>query len=164
MYKKDLSNRFFDLYDQDRHSHIMLEDLDPECVERLGVQFLKTLCDEGGFPIDQKYKTPQMIRSVVLVTSNFEIPRVIPEDCVDPVVTRNALYRRFFYVRIDNFMRLLGVKLVDKWDRQKLKSEGNTDTSKLFMGWNYTVDSPTGLPIPEPEEMRKIIRDSFYSQ
>lgn len=164
MYKKDLTNRFFDLYDQQEHTHIMLEDLDPECVERLGLQFIKTICDEGGFPIDQKYKTPQLARSVVLVTSNFEIPTVIPDDCKDPVTTRMALYRRFYYVRIDNFLRLLGLKLIDKWDRQKLKKEGNEEPGKLFMQWNYTIDMPVGLPIESPEHYQKVVRDSYFSQ
>ena len=57
-YKKNLYNKFFDLYDPKVHTHIMLEDLDFEAVERLSINFLKTICDESGFPIDQKYKAP----------------------------------------------------------------------------------------------------------
>jgi hypothetical protein len=79
MYKKDLQNRFFDLYDDKVHTHIMLEDLDHQNMEKLGIQFLKTICDEAGFPIDQKYKTPQLTRSTILVTSNFQIWEVVPE-------------------------------------------------------------------------------------
>ena len=79
-YKKNLYNKFFDLFDAKHHSHIVLEDLDHEAVEKLSINFLKTLCDEAGFPIDQKYKTPQLVRSTILVTSNFTIDDVLPED------------------------------------------------------------------------------------
>ena len=37
MYKKNLSNKFFDLYDPSTHTHMMLEDLDHEAVEKLGI-------------------------------------------------------------------------------------------------------------------------------
>jgi len=163
MYKKDLSNRFFDLYDEKQHSHIMLEDLDHENVEKLGIQFLKTICDEAGFPIDQKYKTPQLTRSTILVTSNFNICEIIPEDSKGIEQTKAALLRRFYHVRIDNLLRLLGVKLIDKFDRKKLASEGNEDFSKLFMSWDYVIDMPTGLPIKTPEEYQEIIRTAYYS-
>lgn len=112
-YKKDLSNKFFDLYDPIQHDHIMLEDLDPDAVERLSLQFLKTVCDEGGFPIDQKYKTPQLARSTILVTSNYTLGDVIPDDIKGLEVTKAALYRRFFHVRIDNLLRICGVKLIE---------------------------------------------------
>ncbi|KAF0683640.1 Aste57867_24312 [Aphanomyces stellatus] len=72
-YKKDLSSRFWDLYDPDSHTHTILEDLDMDNVEKLTVQFLKTICDEAGFPIDQKYKTPQLAPTTVLVTSQYSI-------------------------------------------------------------------------------------------
>ncbi len=163
MYKKDLSNRFFDLYDEKQHTHIMLEDLDHENVEKLGIQFLKTICDEAGFPIDQKYKTPQLTRSCILVTSNFSIPEIIPEDSKGIEQTKAALLRRFYHVRIDNLLRLLGVKLIDKFDRKKLASEGNEDFGKLFMSWDYVLDMPTGLPIKAPEEYQEIIRTAYYT-
>ena len=70
-YKKMLTNRFFDLYDPKVHTHIMLEDLDHAAVEHLGINFIKTICDEAGFPIDQKYKSPQPIKATCSVTSNF---------------------------------------------------------------------------------------------
>ena len=154
---------FFDLYDEKQHSHIMLEDLDHENVEKLGIQFLKTICDEAGFPIDQKYKTPQLTRSTILVTSNFNICEIIPEDSKGIEQTKAALLRRFYHVRIDNLLRLLGVKLIDKFDRKKLASEGNEDFSKLFMSWDYVIDMPTGLPIKTPEEYQEIIRTAYCS-
>ena len=48
-YKKNLYNRFFDLYDPKEHTHVMLEDLDHEAVEKLSINFIKTICDEAGF-------------------------------------------------------------------------------------------------------------------
>lgn len=162
MYKKDLSNRFFDLYDDKVHTHICLEDLDCDNVERLGLQFLKTLCDEGGFPIDQKYKTPQLTRSSILVTSNYSIDDIIPDDTKDIETAKAALYRRFFHVNVWSFHRLLGVKLLDSYDIMRLKREGNTDPSKLYMSYDYVADLPTGLPLKTPEEYREIVKDAFY--
>lgn len=54
LYKKDLSNRFWDLYDPKEHTHVMFEDLDHEAVKKLGINFIKTCCDEVGFAYDQK--------------------------------------------------------------------------------------------------------------
>jgi len=162
MYKKDLSNRFFDLYDESVHTHIMLEDLDHDAVDKLGMQFLKTICDEGGFPIDQKYKTPQLTRSTILVTSNFRLPDIVPPETKGYQVTIQALLRRFFHVRIDNLLRLLGLKLVNEFDRKRLKREGNDDVSKLFMSYDYVQDCPSGLPLEDPEHYRQLILDSFY--
>ena len=45
-FKKNLHNKFFDLYDPKEHTHVILEDLDHEAVERLSINFLKTICDE----------------------------------------------------------------------------------------------------------------------
>ena len=164
MYKKDLNNRFFDLYDDKEHSNIMLEDIDHENVEKLGIQFLKTLCDEGGFPIDQKYKTPQLARSTILVTSNYTISDIVPSGSKGIELTKAALYRRFFHVRIDNFLRLLGIKLIDQYERRRLKEAGNKDTSLLFMSWDYNQDCPDGLPLLMVEDYQKIIRDAFYGK
>lgn len=163
MYKKDLSNRFFDLYDPEKHTHICLEDLDPDAVERLGVQFLKTCCDEMGFPIDQKYKTPQLTRSTILVTSNYTITDILPHDMKGLTVTQAALLRRFWHVRIDNLLRLVGVKLLDKYERKMLQKQGNEDVSKLFFSYDYVTEQPTGLPIPSPEKMQEIIREYYYA-
>jgi hypothetical protein len=162
-YKKDLSNRFFDLYDEKKHTHIMLEDLDHENVEKLGLQFLKTLCDEAGFPIDQKYKTPQLTRATILVTSNYSIPEIIPEDTKGIEQAKAALLRRFYHVRIDNLLRLLGIKLIDRYDRKMLAKNGNEDFAKLFMSYDYIQDCPTGLPIKDPEECQEIIRNAYYA-
>lgn len=162
LYKKDLSNRFFDLYDPTVHTHVMLEDLDPDCIEKLGIQFLKTICDEGGFPIDQKYKTPQLTKTTCLVTSNFSLDEAIPYDITGVEQTKAALYRRFYHVRIDNLLRLLGLKLLEKYERNLLKKQGNNDVSKLFMSYDYTVDMPTGLPLRPASEYRQKILDNYY--
>ena len=119
-FKKDLNNKFFDLYDPKVHTHVMLEDYSHENVERLGIQFIKTLCDEEGFPVDAKYKTPQLSRTTVLVTSNYTIDEIIPIDLPGVEQTKAALFRRFWHIRIDNLLRLLELKLIDKYDRKRL--------------------------------------------
>lgn len=163
-YKKDLSNRFWDLYDETKHTHVMLEDLDANNVERLGVQFLKTICDEAGFPIDQKYKTPQLTRVTVLVTSNQSIDNCLNscDDVKDLETTKRAISRRFMQMRVDQFQRLLGVKIISEYERKILKKEGNEDPRKLYLDWNYNFDGPTGLPLKTTEEYQQIIRDFFY--
>lgn len=163
-YKKNLSNRFFDLLDDKQHTHIMLEDLDHEAVERLGINFIKTICDEAGFPIDQKYKTPQLIQKTCLVTSNFTIQEIINgmERTVGMEQNKAALLRRFYHVRIDSLMQLLGLKLIPKWDRVKLNKEGNTDPGRLFISWDYLSDCPTCQPIRSCEDYQTIIRDHYY--
>jgi hypothetical protein len=163
-YKKDLQNRFFDLYNDKEHTHIILEDLDMDNVEKLTVQFLKTLCDEAGFPIDQKYKTPQLTRATILITSNYGLDQLInPENTQDVEGTKRALRRRFFHVRVDCLHRLLGVKIIGDFDRKRLKKEGNEDPSKLYMDWDYIQDTPTGRPLKSAEDYQAIIRDFYYS-
>lgn len=95
-YKKNLHNRFFDLYDPAEHTHVMLEDLDHEAVEMLSTQFLKTICDEAGFPVDQKYKTPQLARTTVLVTSNFTINQLISQSTEANVFGKRTTSRPSF--------------------------------------------------------------------
>lgn len=161
-YKKNLYNKFFDLYDPREHSHVMLEDLDHEAVDRLSVNFLKTICDESGFPVDQKYKTPQLARAAILVTSNFTIQDVLLDH---PGITETiqALARRFWMVHIDHLMVLLGVKLLSKYERDQLKRAGNTDVSRLFINWNYSMDAPTGKPICSPEHYQELIKNAYYN-
>jgi hypothetical protein len=163
-YKKDLQNRFFDLYNEEFHSHIMLEDLDSVALDKLGIQFLKTLCDEAGFTIDQKYKTPQVTRATILVTSNQTIDSLI--NCMDETklveTTKTAISRRFLQLRVDQMQRLLGVKLISDYERKQLKKEGNDDPSKLYLDWNYDLDAPTGLPLKTPEQYQQMIRDYYY--
>ena len=163
-YKKDLSNRFWDLYNEEEHSHVMLEDLDSMNVEKLGVQFLKTICDEAGFPIDQKYKTPQLTRATILITSNQDLATLINgvEDIKDLETVKAALFRRFLHLRVDNLQRILGVKLISEYERKILKKEGNEDASKLYLDWNYNLSAPTGLPLKTPEEYQQKIRDFYY--
>lgn len=161
-FKKNLDNKFFDLYDEKRHTHILLEDLDHANVERLGVQFLKTICDETGFPIDQKYKTPQITKATVLVTSNFSIDQVLPDDQKEVEKTIQALLRRFWHVRIDNMLRVLGVKLIEKWERKRLQQNGNNDPRQLYISWDYAQDCPTGLPLKTAEEFQTLIKNKYY--
>lgn len=161
-YKKDLQNRFFDLYDPKQHTHIMLEDLDHDCIDRLGWQFIKTICDPQGFPIDQKYKTPQLTRSTILVTSNFSIHELIGTDTKGIEVQKTSLLRRFWHVRVDKFLPIIGIKMIEKYERTRLKSEGNDDISKIFMTWDYVTDSPMGLPLKTPAEYQAILKEAFY--
>lgn len=161
-FKKNLHNKFFDLYDPEVHSHVMLEDLDHEAVERLSLNFIKTICDESGFAVDQKYKTPQLCRTTVLVTSNFTIPDVMPDG---PGLEDNkkAIMRRFWHVNIYALLRLLGLKLLPKADRQLLQKNGNQDPGRLFMTWDYVQDLPLCTPIREFTHYQQVIKDSYYA-
>lgn len=160
-YKKDLNNRFFDLYNDKLHDHIMLEDFDHACVDKLGIQFLKTICDESGFPIDQKYKTPQLTKSTILVTSNFTINDIVPEG-KGVEETKAALGRRFLQVRVDDFLRLLGLKLIPPYERKQLKLKGITDPSAIFMTWDYLRGCPTAEEVKEPEYYQDIVLGYYY--
>lgn len=165
-YKKNLYNRFFDLYDPKIHDHIMLEDLDHDALDKLSTNFLKTLCDESGFPIDQKYKTPQLARSTILVTSNFSIGELIMQSEEANVFGKSenlkAINRRFWQVGIYEFLRLLGLKLLPKYEINMLKKEGNTDPKRLFMSWDYLSDTPTGEPLKSVEEYQELIKETYY--
>lgn len=165
-YKKNLYNRFFDLYDPKMHDHIMLEDLDHDAVDKLSTNFLKTLCDESGFPIDQKYKTPQLARSTILVTSNFTIQQVIMQsdeaNCFGKDQNCKALLRRFWTIDVKEFLRLLGLKLLPKYEINVLKKEGNTDPKRLFMSWDYLTDTPTGEPLKPAEYYQELIKETYY--
>lgn len=160
-YKKNLYNKFFDLYDPKEHTHVMMEDLDHEAVQRLSINFIKTICDEAGFAIDQKYKTPQLARTTVLVTSNFTIRDLVEEGAgFDQNLA--AICRRFWQIKIYELLRLLHLKLAPKEYLNELKKEGNGDISRIFLDWDYLTDSPTGRPIKSPAEYQQIIRDYFY--
>lgn len=165
-YKKNLDNKFFDLYNPKVHGHVMLEDLDHEAVERLSINFIKTLCDEAGFAVDQKYKTPQLSKTCVLVTSNFTIPEIIPEgkNGVSKGIEQNkaALLRRFWHIRIDALLRLLHLKLLPKYDLKKLEAEGNIDSSRLFITYDYLQDRPMCTPLREPSHYQDVIRSTYY--
>lgn len=160
-YKKNLHNKFFDLYDPNVHTHVLLEDLDHEGVERLSINFIKTICDEAGFALDQKYKTPQLARTTCLVTSNFQIVDLLEGPGIESNLA--ALLRRFWHVNVFEFLRVLGVKLIPKFERKQLKQSGNLDPSKLFMSWDYTTDTPTGLPLKTPTEYQAIVKNAFYA-
>ena len=161
-YNKNLDTRFFDRYDREIHSHVLLQDVDHQTVEKLGVQFLKSICDESGYPIDQKFKTPQIQRLTVLVTSNFTIDNVVPHDMKGRRENLGALERRFFQVNIRDLLRLLGLKLLSKYEITQLKREGNTDPKAIFMAWDYLRDCPTGDQIKAPAVYQQMIKDAFY--
>ena len=161
-YNKNMDNRFFDLYHPDKHTHMLLQDVDYMNVERLGIQFLKTICDEAGFPVDQKYKTPQLARTTVLVSSNFRIHDVIPEDTPGRNEQLNALRRRFWEVNVSQLLPILGIKLLSKYEITQLKKSGNQDPSKIFISWDYLRDVPTGEPLKKPEDYQEIIKQHYY--
>ena len=165
-YKKNLYNKFFDLYNPSIHTHVMLEDLDHDAIDKLSVNFLKTLCDEAGFAIDQKYKTPQLTRATILVTSNFTIDDVVHHSEETNhnarALNKQALCRRFWHIEIKQLLQLLGLKLLPNFEIQELKKKGNTDPGKLFINWDYISDLPTCEPIQSPEAYAKIIKDSYY--
>lgn len=163
-YNKNLDSRFFDLFRPDYHTHTLLQDIDHAVVEKLGVQFLKTICDEAGFPVDQKYKTPQLARTTVLVTSNFQLQDLLPEDMKGRNENLQALRRRFWCVRINDLLRSLNIKLLSKYEITQLKKQGNTDPTKLFMSYDYLRDVPSGEPLPSAEELQKKVRDLYYGQ
>lgn len=163
-YNKNLDTKFFDLFKPDYHTHMLLQDVDHATVEKLGVQFLKTICDEAGFPVDQKYKTPQLARTTVLVTSNFGLNDVLPEDLKGRQENLQALRRRFWCVPVTQLLRSLNIKLLSKYEIQQLKKAGNTDPRKLFPSYDYLRDVPTGEPLPSAEDLQKKIRDLYYGQ
>lgn len=162
VYKKNLYNKFWDLYDPKVHTHIMLEDLDHEAVKTLSINFIKTICDEAGFAIDQKYKTPQLAKTTVLVSSNFTIRDLVPEGAgYDQNLS--AICRRFWQIQIYELLRLLQLKLVKKQTLAELKRQGNTDMGKVFIDYDYLQDCPTGKELKKPEEYQAILRDYFYT-
>lgn len=161
-YNKNLDNRFFDRYLDGKHSHVLLQDVDHNVVEKLGVQFFKSICDEAGYPIDAKYKTPQIARLTVLISSNFKIDDVVPEDLKGRRENVQALLRRFWSINIKDLLPILGLKLLNKYEINQLKKAANLQPEKLFMSWDYLRDTPTGETLKTPEEYQKIIRDYFY--
>lgn len=161
-FNKNLDNKFFDRYDNRVHTHVLLQDVDHGVVERLGPQFFKSICDEAGYPIDQKYKTPQIERLCVLITSNFTIGDVLPEDMKGRRENLAAIQRRFFQVNIRDLLPVLGLKMISKYEIAQLKRAGNVDPKALFMSWDYLRDAPTGDPLKEPEHYQQVIKDHYY--
>lgn len=163
-YNKNLDNRFFDLFEPSHHTHMLLQDVDHTTIEKLGVQFLKTICDEAGFPVDKKYKSPQLARTNVLVSSNFHLCEVIPEDMKGRNENIQALLRRFWVINIKDLMPVLGLKLLSKYELAQLKKEGNQDPRKLFITWDYLRDTPTGESLKEPEYYQELLKDRYYGK
>ncbi len=161
-FNKNLDTRFFDRYDPKAHSHVLLQDVDHNSMEKLGVQFFKSICDEAGYPIDQKYKTPQICRLTVLVTSNFTIHDVVPEDLKGRRENVTALVRRFWTINIRDLLPILGLKLLSKYEIAQLKKAGNTDPSKIFIDWDYLRDCPTGKPMKEATYYQEVLRANYY--
>lgn len=163
-YNKNLDTKFFDRYEPTRHSHVLCQDVDHQVIERLGVQFFKSICDEAGYPIDQKYKTPQICRLAVLISSNFTIAEVMPEDMRGRNVNLAALRRRFFEVNIRDLLPLLNLKMLSKYEITQLKKEGNTDPNKLFMQWDYLRNCPTGEPLESASFYQEKIKELYYGK
>nr|QTZ83165.1 MAG: replication protein [Phoenicopteridae parvo-like hybrid virus] len=161
-FNKNLDTKFFDRYDEKEHSHVLMQDVDHMTMEKLGVQFFKSVCDEAGYPIDQKYKTPQICRLCILVTSNFSINDVIPEELKGRHENLVALRRRFWEVNIRDLLPILSLKLLSKYEITQLKKSGNKDPSKVFMTYDYLRDCPLGEPIREASHYQEIIRRKFY--
>ena len=112
--------------------------------------------------MDQKYKTPQIERLTILITSNFQIHDVLPEDIPGRRENLQAIQRRFFQVNIYSLLRTLGIKLLSKYEITQLKKQGNTDPKAIFMSWDYLRDIPTGDPLKEPEAYQQMIKDAYY--
>lgn len=161
-FNKNLDTKFFDRYDEKVHSHVLLQDVDHQTIEKLGVQFFKSICDEAGYPIDQKYKTPQICRLTILVTSNFGINDVVPEDLKGRRENLVALRRRFWEVNVRDLLPILGLKLLSKYEITQLKKAGNKDPKAIFMTWDYLRDCPLGEPLKEPAYYQEIIRTKYY--
>lgn len=161
-YNKNLDTKFFDRYDSKTHTHVLLQDVDHGTVERLGAQFLKSICDEAGYPVDQKYKTPQIERLTILVTSNFQIRDVLPEDMPGRRENLAAIERRFFAMNIRDLLHVLGIKLLSKYEIAQLKKAGNTDPKAIFIAWDYLRDCPTGEPLKPAEDYQQMIKDAYY--
>ena len=161
-YNKNVENRFFDRYLDGQHSHVLLQDVDHNVMDNLGVQFFKSVCDEAGYPIDAKYKTPQIARLTILISSNFTIEDVVAEEIKGRRENITALQRRFWQVNIRDLLPILGVKLLSKYEITQLKKAGNLDPRKIFLAYDYLRDVPTGLPLATAEEYQKIIKDHFY--
>lgn len=163
-FNKNLDNKFFDLLRHTHHTHILLNDVDHQTLERLGVQFFKTICDEGGYPVDQKYLTPQAVRKPVIVSSNYRIEEVLPEDLKGRHEALAALYRRYWQVEVTDLLRALGLKLLHKYELGQLKKQGNTDPSKVFISWDYLRDLPAAEPLGTPEHYAEKIRELYYGK
>jgi hypothetical protein len=165
-YKKNLYNKFFDLFNPNYHTHVLLEDLDHDAIDRLTLNFVKTICDETGFAVDQKYKTPQVARSTILVTSNFTIDELISHSTeTNPnsrTQNKQALHRRFLHIDIRSILYLLGLKLLPKYELNVLKKEGNSDPSKLFIAWDYSIDMPTCEELKPVVYYQQLIKNHYY--
>ena len=161
-YNKNLDSTFFDKYDPNEHSHVLLQDVDHNVVERLGIQFLKSICDEAGYPINIKYKAIDIQRLTVLVSANFTISDVVPEDMKGRRETLEALRRRFFEVNVRDLFPILGIKLLSKYEITQLKKAGNLDPGKIFIAWDYLRNCPTGEPLKDAKDYQGMIRDHYY--
>nr|UQB76434.1 nonstructural protein [Flumine parvovirus 12] len=163
-YKKCLYNRFFDLYNPATQDHVLLEDLDHAAVENLGLNFIKTMCDESGFTFDQKYKAGQRSVTTVLISSQFDIANIL--DHLDKQIEigeqGKALRRRFMEIHSNDLQRLLGIKLKNRYELGLLKQSGNTEVSKCYYAWNYVENMPSLRAIPSPEECQALIREAYY--
>lgn len=100
----------------------------------------------------------------MLVTSNFPLSDVLPEDMKGRNENLAALTRRFWIVKSHELLRALNIKLLSRYELTQLKKEGNQDPSKIFLSWDYLRDTPTGEPLPAPEVMQEKIRQLYYGR
>lgn len=163
-YKKNLYNQFWDLYNPKVHTHTILEDLDHNAVQKLDLNFIKTICDESGFSYDRKYKTAELARTTVIVTSQFTIKCIIENVLAHNESQEHALRRRFWEINAYELQRILSIKLRNAYELKMLKKEGNEDPSKCFMPWNYAEDMPSLRPMPTVEEAQQLVRDAYYRE
>ncbi|GLD98947.1 hypothetical protein PINS_up020805 [Pythium insidiosum] len=131
-------------------------------MDRLGINFIKTICDEAGFAVDQKYKTPQTARTTVLVTSNYTIQELLM-DIPGREAAVAALLRRFWHVSADALQQVLKIKLKPHYEVMRLKKQGCNNPAELFMSWDWLTNTPLGEPLKTPEEYQQIIRDNYYN-
>jgi hypothetical protein len=102
------------------------------------------------------------------VSSNFTIANIIDqsEECnvFGKDSNKQALQRRFWQCNVGEMLRLLGVKLLPRYEINMLKKQGNTDPKKLFMSYDYIIDTPTGEELKTPEEYQQLIKDTYYGK
>lgn len=131
LYKKDVSDKWWDGFDLDYHECVYIEDFDPDGMLKLGFQKLKIYADSTGFAGDKKYGGLDIIRGRLIITSNFTI-----DQCIYPHVgiesTKQALHRRFEEIHINTLLLREGIELRSKSEISMLKADGNADYSKLF--------------------------------
>ena len=76
--------------------------------------------------------------------------------------TKVAMHRRFLQVNVWDLLKLLRLKLLNKYELNLLKKRGNTDPSAIFFEFDWLRNCPTGEPVKDPEHYQQLILDAFY--